>query len=227
MEGEKALCICASHMKNSDSIGRRICEVIAGNFRKKEICAEIVDLQEISMDPCGGCGGCREGLLCVADDNFNQVYGKMTDADYLFFISPHHAPVPSKLCMLLEKVVQLTLSGGQQAISCQPVLGGKLAGIISYGEGDEQKLMHYKAMVNDIIADALAEARMKVIPFNSKWNTGIAISVAEDPQKQKSISGKNKETFPEQENSWWQIEKKVEMYVEIVVQTSRTLYAIL
>ena len=76
-----------------------------------------------------------------------------------------------------------------------------------------------KAMVNDTIADALERVGVKVVPFNSRWNTGISLAAA--------YKEAEKGTFPVLEYDWEQIAEKTGMYVEIVVQTSRTLYAIL
>lgn len=243
MNGKKALCIFASNFiggRKGEAAGR-ICKLAAGAFREKKISAEILDLQETALTPCTGCGRCFERQCCVEDENFDQVYTRITEADYLFVVAPYHAPVPAKLCIILEKILQLAISCRQPEAcrqpglfrqpelsiqpepSMQPGLCGKLAGIISCGEGGEKMLMHYKAMVNDIIADALRASHLKVVPFNSRWNTGISFSVTEDFQKKKI----RPENSPVRECEWGQIEEKVGMYVEIMVQTSRTLYAIL
>jgi len=206
-------------MKGSGEATRRICTVAAGAFGKREIGAEIVDLREVSLAPCMGCGSCREKSRCGEDDIFNQIYDKMVEADYLFFISPYRAPVPARLCMLLEKMSQLTIVRRQKEPSYEPELHGKLAGIISHGGGGERMLMHYKAMVNDTIADALQAAWLKVVPFNSMWNTGISFPVTEGL--------KGKETVPVWEWGWERMEEKVGMYVEIVVRTSRIPYAVI
>lgn len=223
MEGKKALCICASNRKNSGDASWCICKMIARTFEKKNICAKVVDLQEIFLTSCVGCGGCYDKGRCATDENFNQLFEKIEEADYLFFVSPHHAPIPARLCMLLEKLVQLAAPHRQKEPFCRLKHCGKLAGIISYGVGGEQMLMHCKAMVNDTIADALGDARLKVVPFNFEWNTGISIPVTESSQGDESCS----ETVFSMENDFEQTKEKVEMYVEIVVQTSRTLYAIL
>lgn len=222
MNGRKALCICASGMTESGKEGtaRCICKMAAEAFRKKKICAEILDLQEIPLIPCRGCGRCGESRRCEEDESFGRLYGKITEADYLFFVSPYHAPVPAKICILLEKMLQVSARGRKPEASGQPAFCGKLAGIISYGGGGERMLMRYKAMVNDVIADALEASRLKVVPFNSQWNTGLSFPVTE-------AEGIREKMFPVKEFQWGQAEEKVEMYVKIMVQTSRTLYAIL
>ena len=47
------------------------------------------------------------------------------EADYLFFVSPHHAPVPARLCMFLEKVERLAFLYRPPEPSCQPELSEK------------------------------------------------------------------------------------------------------
>ncbi len=253
MNRKKALCICASERKNGrgEGISRYICKILEENLAKKRIAATTIDLWEASLTPCDGCGRCAVERRCRADEDFNRISDQVLEADYLFFVSPHHAPVPARLCMFLEKVERLAflyrppepscqpelfekpeapcqpkISGKPEPFcqpelseksdqSCQPKRYRKLAGIISHTEGGEKELMVCKAMVNDTIANALETVGFKVVPFNSRWNTGISFAAATESR------GKGSEYDREQ------IAEKAGMYVEIVVQTSRTLYAIL
>lgn len=225
MKEKKALCICASGMRNDneEGVSRRISKILEETLVRKRILAEIVELQKASLIPCSGCGRCADGRLCREDADFNRIYQKIIEADYLFLVSPHHAPVPSRLCMLLEKMERFALLCRQKEPSGEPELWGKLAGIISHAGGGERELMICKAMVNDTIADALDAVGVKVVPFNSRWNTGISFAAPE--KKEEGIKGEG--IFSAPEYDWRQIEEKTGMYVEIVVQTSRTLYAIL
>ena len=100
----------------------------------------------------------------------------------------------------------------------QSKLHGKLAGIISHGGGEKWAMDSYKAMVNDTIANALDTVQMKVVPFNSKWDTGITLCV-KNVKKEEGI-------FPVQEYDWEMIEETLYNYVEVVVQTARSLYAL-
>lgn len=229
MNRKKALCICASERKNGrgEGISRYICKILEENLAKKRIAATTIDLREASLTPCDGCGRCAVERRCRADEDFNRISDQVLEADYLFFVSPHHAPVPARLCMFLEKVERLAFLYRPPESSCQPELSEKsdqscqpkryrkLAGIISHTEGGEKELMVCKAMVNDTIANALETVGFKVVPFNSRWNTGISFAAATESR------GKGSEYDREQ------IAEKAGMYVEIVVQTSRTLYAIL
>ena len=90
----------------------------------------------------------------------------------------------------------------------------KLTGTARAGSG-----LVCEAMVNNTIANALDTIQVKVVPFNSRWNTGIALPVKEVKQKG--------DIFPTQEYDWTKIEKMIEAYVEVVVLTSKSSYVII
>ncbi len=220
MKAKKAVCISASNMSSSgeESTSYRICQVTSRLLAQKRISCRILDLREYILSPCTGCGGCHGKRRCVHNEDFNRIYEEMIYADYIFFVSPHYAPIPAKLCALLEKMEQITFLHWWRDHTYQSELYGKLAGIISHGGGDEKALRSYKEMVNDTISNALGTVQMRTVPFNSEWNTGIALPVAR-VREQKSI-------FPLQEYDWEKIREEIRKYVEVIVQTSKSLYAI-
>ena len=220
MKEQKAVCISASNIMESqkNSTTYRICKLIAGVLHKKNVLCKIIDLRNSALNPCTGCGQCYEGKRCVQDTNFNCIYEELLTADYVFFVSPHYAPIPAKLCMLLEKMEQITFLHWWQDHKYRSEIYGTLAGIISHGGGGNGALENYKAMVNDTIANALDTIQFKMVPYNSKWNTGISLPV-------KNVT-RNKGIFPCQEYDWRLLEENIEKYVEIVVQTFKSLYAI-
>ena len=109
MNRKKALCICVSEKKNGrgEGISHYICKILEENLAKKRIAAATIDLREASLTPCDGCGRCAREQRCGTDADFNRISDQVLEADYLFFVSPHHAPVPARLCMFLEKVERL------------------------------------------------------------------------------------------------------------------------
>ncbi len=220
MKDKKALCISASNMMKSrdKSTSYRICGIISGLLAKKRISCKILDLRDYSLSPCTGCGGCYEKKRCAHDKDFNCIYEEMIQADYVFFVSPHYAPIPAKLCALLEKMEQITFVHWWRDHSYRSELWGSLAGIISHGGGDKGALKSYKKMVNDTISNALGTVQMRTVPFNSEWNTGISLPVERVVDK--------KGVFPVQEYEWKKMEEEIRKYVEIIVQTSKSLYAI-
>lgn len=218
---KKAVCISASNIIHSGegSFSYRVSEMISGVLARDGISCWIVDLRKEHLTPCSGCGGCYHKKRCQSDDAFNRLYEKMKEADYLFFVSPHYAPIPAKLCMLLEKMEQITFLHWWRDETYQSELFGKLAGIISHGGGGENALEGYKAMVNNTIANALATIQVKVVPFNSKWNTGIALPVRKVTQKDG--------IFPVQEYDWKKIEEMIAAYAEVMVLSSKSSYVII
>lgn len=216
MERKKAVCISASNMIHSKSnsfslkVGKMISEILAGD----NISCRIIDLREEEISPCIGCGRCYDKRRCTCDDAFNRIYEEMVKADYLFFISPHYSPIPAKLCMLLEKMEQITFLHWWKKEDYRSELYGKLAGVISHGGGGENVLESYKAMVNDTIANALDTIQVKVVPFNSKWDTGIALPV--------DSIGQDGGIFPVQGYDWKRVEEMLRAYVEVVVLSSKS-----
>lgn len=221
MKEKKAICVSASNIMHSreQSTSYRISGIVADALAAEGISCKILDLRKTDLTPCTGCGRCYEKRRCVEDRVFNRIYEEMTEAEYLFFVAPHYAPIPAKLCMLLEKMEQITFLHWWKDNDYQSELCGRLAGIISHGGGDERALGSYKAMVNDTIANALNTIQVKTAPFNSKWDTGVALPVKRAVKKEG--------VFPVQEYDWKMIEEVTKAYVEVVVLASRSADVIL
>lgn len=228
VKGQKAICISASNIvKNQkQSTSYYISEIIMEVLLEKNISCEILDLREFCLLPCTGCDQCCMDKRCGQDAEFNRIYRNLFGADYLFFISPRCAPIPARLSMFLEKMENMVSVHCQKGNTRQPKAEDILAGIISYGDVGcealkkqtsavlQEKLLNYKTMVNDIIADALNRMNLRTVPYNSKWNTGIALPIGND--------------FQRRERTYDQklLEKEIRQYVEVIVQTSKSLYAI-
>ncbi len=135
---------------------------------------------------------------------------KIIHADYIFFISPHYAPIPAKLSMILEKMEQITFLHWWKDNTYKSEVYNIPAGIISHGGGSDWALQSYKAMVNDTIANALDTIQLKVISYNDSWNTGIALPVENIIQED--------DIFPIQEYNWPNIDVLLCKYVETILQ---------
>lgn len=220
IKGKKAVCISASNVMGSrnQSTSLQICERIKKILGNEQVSCEILDLRKYELNPCIGCGQCYESHRCSRDREFNSLYDILVGADWCFFVSPHYAPIPAKLCMLLEKMEQITFLHWWKDNSYRSELSGKLVGIVSHGGGESWALDSYKAMVNDTIANALDTIQMKVVPFSFKWDTGIALPV-HSTRQQEGI-------FPIQEYDWEAMEESLSNYIEVVIQTARSLYAL-
>ncbi len=123
-----------------------------------------------------GCGGCFYTLRCCRDNAFNTLYERLVRSDGLLFVSPHYAPIPARLCMLLEKMEEIAFLHWWKDSGYRAEAWGIPAGIVSHGGGAGWALKSYKAMVNDTIANATIQCR--VVPYHSPWDTGLALPVS-------------------------------------------------
>lgn len=208
----KAICISASNILHSkeNSISQILCSKISEILREKGIVCEIVDLRDYHLQPCIGCGKCFESKRCCKDTYFNVIYEKIIESDALFLVSPHYAPIPSKLSMMLEKMEEITFLHWWKDDKYKSEVCGVPVGIISHGGASDWALKSYKAMVNDTIANALDTIQCKTIPYDDEWNTGISLPV----QKVLEEDG----IFPIQEYDWNLLTRKLKDYIELVLK---------
>ena len=171
----------------------------------------IIELKNLSIHPCTGCGKCYYSHRCVLDDDFNMIYGNIVNSDIVFIISPHYAPIPSKLAAMLEKMEQITFLHWGKDITYQSEVYGIKTGVISHGGGGTLALDSYKNMVNDTIANALETIQMKLIPFDDHWNTGISLPV-------EKVTFKDDNIFPFQEYDWDFITRKIKEYLDRIIK---------
>lgn len=208
----KAICISASNILQSkdQSISLQICKRISEILNESHILCEIIDLRKITLFPCIGCGKCFDNRRCCNDEGFNEIYDKLAQSNIVFFISPHYAPIPAKLSMLLEKMEEITFLHWWKDNTYKSELYALPAGIISHGGGADWALKSYKAMVNDTIANALDTIQFKIIPYDTEWDTGISLPVYK-VLEQESI-------FPIQEYDRKNINQKLNEYVKMCIQ---------
>ena len=204
------VCISASNMVRSSgqSISLQICRKIASVLERGQSSCEILDLRDFPLSPCTGCGGCFNSRRCCQDAAFNGIYDKLAATDALFIVSPHYAPIPAKLCMLLEKMEEITFLHWWKDSAYQSELDHLPTGVISHGGGGDWALQSYKAMVNDTIANALETIQCTLVPYDEEWNTGISLPVSAVQQRD-SI-------FPLQEYDWPSADEKIQKYVAFV-----------
>lgn len=129
----------------------------------------------------------------------------------MLFVSPHYAPIPAKLSMLLEKMEEITFLHWWKDNTYKSEMHNLPAGIISHGGGSDWALSSYKAMVNDTIANALDTIQCRIIPYDSEWNTGISLPVMR-VEEENSL-------FPVQKYDWEAMGKKIQEYIKIIVDT--------
>lgn len=186
-----------------------LCEKIADIVREKGIICEIIDLRASLLSPCIGCGKCYESKRCYHDNAFNEIYESIIQSDGVFFVSPHYAPIPAKLCMLLEKMEEITFLHWWKDNTYQSEVYGIPAGIVSHGGGSDWALKSYKAMVNDTISNALETIQLKTVAFDTEWETGISIGVSKVTEQS--------DIFPIQEYEWNTILHKLQKYIDVIL----------
>jgi multimeric flavodoxin WrbA len=208
----KLLCISASNIvQKENGTSYKICQLVIDEMNNKmeNIKQNIIELKKHMLEPCIGCGKCFYNNRCILNDDFNIIYEKIIDNDIVVFVSPHYAPIPAKLAILLEKMEQISFLKWIKDNSYKSEVYGKCVGIISHGGGELWALNSYKKMVNDTIANALDTIQMNVVPLNKKWNTGISLPIKKSNVNEKSI-------FPYQEYDWDYISKKISKYINCI-----------
>ena len=79
----KMLVVLGSPRKNanSETLARKVAEGFSGKV-------EYVRLNDLSIRPCQGCGGCDKTGVCVINDDMVQMYELVDDADRIVLASP-------------------------------------------------------------------------------------------------------------------------------------------
>ena len=184
----KILCISASNNFRpgiTETWSYAICRRIIGAAKKQAPHAEcaVIELKHLTPNPCIDCIKCLEIRRCAIDSTFNEIYEKIINCDILFIVSPHYAPIPAKLCMILEKMESISFNPWQKDNDYQSEVYGKWAGVISHGgTGQEWALKEYERVVNIPIANALHTSQLKVVAYNDQWKKGISVPPAGDSQ---------------------------------------------
>lgn len=202
------VCISVSNIKHAgeNSTSLKACQLINEIVKtktSKNVDVEIIPLVDYELTPCIGCEACLNQESCIHDSGFNQIYNILTKANGLFIVSPHYAPIPSKLSMLLEKIEQLAFLKRFNDENYRSPLFEKPVGIVGHGGGTEEIIKYYKGPVLDSIWNALSyPVEMNVIGLNDEQKNGIAIPV-------KSVKKVENSIFPVQEYDWTDIEQRL------------------
>jgi len=142
---------------NSTSL--RVCRLIGNLVLEKDddaVAVDTISLVDYDLSPCHGCGTCFGKGLCNVDRHFNDIYEKLMETDGLFIVSPHYAPSPAKLSMVLEKIEQLSFLPRFHDDTYRSPLHGVSIGIVAHGGGTEDLIHWYRPLVLDAIANALS-----------------------------------------------------------------------
>jgi hypothetical protein len=214
----RILTISAANMVHAkkESISLEVCQLIEKIIKTRlvgnDMQMENIRLVETVLRPCTGCGKCFKMNKCWHDDCFNNIYSRIAQSDALFIVSPHYAPIPAKLCMMLEKMEQISFLNRFHDINHYPIIHNIPVGIIAHGGGStEAALRSYKEMVLDTIANALRTVMMDVVGLDEDWPTGVAFPVKEVFRDEDGL-------FPLQLYDWADIEDRLTPLILKVVE---------
>ncbi len=209
-------CLSASNIRHAreNSTSLRVCRLIRELVA--EMCpaatVEIVPLVDYDLKPCHGCGACLGRGSCACDPAFNALYAGLARADGLFIVAAHYAPIPAKLCMLLEKVEQLAFLPRFQDESRHSPLYGRPVGIVGHGGGTEEISNAYRGLVLDAIANALSwPVEMRIVGAGEEWPNGVVFPV-------QRVSRDPRSPFPVQEYDWDEIGRRLAPLVRGVLE---------
>jgi multimeric flavodoxin WrbA len=210
------VCISGSNIKHAqeNSTSLKVCkliEIILHRDISREISVQIIPLVKFELKPCIGCGKCYKLNKCVNDNNFNNIYETLCNADAFFIVAAHYAPIPSKLAMLLEKVEQISFLKRFNQENYRSPLYQKPVGIIGHGGGTEEIHKLYLTSVNDNIWNALSyPVEMNIIGVDSEQPRGTTFPVKEVKRNYKSV-------FPIQEYDWNDIETRITPLINKII----------
>lgn len=130
------ICISASNVEpaREHSASTRACELIRELAQAEcDAQVDILPLIDYELTPCRMCSKCLAAGNCIRDNAFNQIYARLAEADAVFVVCPHYAPLPSKLMMLLEKLEEICYLNWCQNQQYQTIVYRKPIGLVAHG----------------------------------------------------------------------------------------------
>ena len=216
----RIVCISSSNIRHvgSNSTSLKVClliQRIISELTSETIDVDIIKLVDHDFQSCDGCGRCRQIGSCFHDTQFNNVYGRMVSADAAFIVAAHYAPIPSKLCILSEKIEQIAFLPRFTQKDARSPLHGKPVGIIAHGGGTEEMMFHYEALVLNTIANALSwPVEMNIIKDPMSSANGVVFPVAK-------VDRSSESDFPIHTYNWELIRRRAEPMIKAVLDASR------
>ncbi len=98
----KVLAVCGSPRKKGNT--EYFTRVVLEELEDQGIVTEFVSLIGKDISECTGCYSCLDKGECNIEDDFQEVFNKMLDADAIILASPvYHASITPKLKCLLDR----------------------------------------------------------------------------------------------------------------------------
>ena len=216
----KVLCISASNIEvaRQHSASTHACmlvEEILGEESLPLLEVEILPLIDYELVPCRMCGKCLETGECVRDDAFNRVFGKMQEAQAVFLVVPHYAPIPSKVMILLEKMEEIAYLSWCQDQAYRFPLADKPVGLIAHGgQPGGQALSYYKTALLDPLAGAFSSVGMQAVGAGEAWPNGVTFGIRSLVKPPGSI-------FVDIDHDWVEVRSRIRPLVKNMAEKLR------
>ena len=156
----------------------------------KSIDTEMLQLADLEIKPCKACysgvrkvkyyGCAKKPHKCIIkDDDFEEVFQKMVDADGIIVCVPLYTPIPSKFTALIERLMLIVYSSSEVDKDFVWPLSGKPFSIIGTSFDNSTNwvlkplrkyawlLRFYQPRINnkEIVMDFLGRAPQGALPF--------------------------------------------------------------
>lgn len=205
------VCISASNTPNmgENSTSTRVCELIKKIVISESPASvtEVIPLMNQRIKFCMLCGDCSEDGLCPYDNDFNNVYAKLKEADVCFFVVPHYTPIPSKLLAVFEKINEILYAQSIHIPQFQSPFLYKRAAVIGHGGSAESRevLQRYHDSLITPVANTLSSFGFSIVGFNEDFPLGAPFGLKDETCVQPSEGS----VFPETIQSWKLIESRI------------------
>ena len=87
---------------NSETVARRVADAVVESGGS----VDYIRLNELSIRPCQGCGGCEKNGSCVIKDDMTGVYQAVDEADRILLVSPVYFYSLSAQCKIFGDRLQ-------------------------------------------------------------------------------------------------------------------------
>lgn len=178
----KLLCISASNIEpfRQQSASTRACRIAAELAAERApVESELLALIDFELNPCRMCGNCLADGRCCRDEAFNQIYERIQAADAVLLVTPHYAPIPSKVAMLCEKLQEIAFLNSCRDENYRGPLFKKPLGVVAHGgqcETPEILDYYYNALALPV-ANAFAGVGMRPLGVSAQMPRGAVFGI--------------------------------------------------
>jgi len=161
-------------LKKDESASTKVCNLIEELIDSDKFDITILPLVNYDLKACHLCGDCSLSQRCSYDKNFNKIYEKIIESDYIFFVVPHYSPIPSKLLIVFEKINEILYSAYLKNSEFLSPNKETRVGVIGHGGmvENEKTLKYYHDQLVTPISNVLRSLSFNVIGVNDDFPNG-------------------------------------------------------